>query len=422
MAEAGYRYGPAFQGLRTAWRDGDAWLAEITLPEELQADVGGYGAHPALLDAALHTGLLAALEMGGDIDQPAVPFSFAGVQLHGPAGGTLRVKIEHEDVDPEQEEVHALKLSASDAMGQPVLTIGRLEARALNPALLAALIGTNTKTKANNDRPLYEHSWIQLAQETASTETASTETTSTETESAETDGPLFMLGESHADVAALEQAIAEGAPTPKVVVAPVPEGDDPHVVTTWVLELLQAWLASEALADVRLAVLTKHALAVADGDVVDLAHAAVPGLVRSAATEHPLRFTLVDLGEGDVDVAAAMAAGEPEVALRDGGMFVPRLVNAGTVGALVPPEGSWRLGSERTGSLDGLALLASDAGTAELNDGEVRVAVQRRRAQLPRRADRAGHVPGRGADRQRGRRRRRRGRPRGRRTSRPATG
>ena len=83
LADAGYRYGPAFQGLRAAWRDGDAWLAEIALPDALQADAGAYGAHPALLDAALHTALLAAIDQGA-IDRLAVPFSFAGVQLTRP--------------------------------------------------------------------------------------------------------------------------------------------------------------------------------------------------------------------------------------------------------------------------------------------------------------------------------------------------
>ena len=49
----GYAYGPAFQGLRAAWRDGADVLAEVALPEAA-GEHGGFGIHPALLDAALH--------------------------------------------------------------------------------------------------------------------------------------------------------------------------------------------------------------------------------------------------------------------------------------------------------------------------------------------------------------------------------
>src|SRR5262249_50736251 len=58
MAAAGVRYGPAFQGLRAAWRLGDEILAEVALPEPAgpgrPAGTPRFGLHPALLDAALH--------------------------------------------------------------------------------------------------------------------------------------------------------------------------------------------------------------------------------------------------------------------------------------------------------------------------------------------------------------------------------
>ncbi|WP_232533704.1 type I polyketide synthase [Plantactinospora sp. KBS50] len=49
---AGLAYGPAFQGVRAAWRQGDTVYAEVALPEGTALD--GFGLHPALLDAALH--------------------------------------------------------------------------------------------------------------------------------------------------------------------------------------------------------------------------------------------------------------------------------------------------------------------------------------------------------------------------------
>ena len=54
MQARGYGYGPSFQGLREAWRVGDAVYGRAVLPEALSESAEEYGLHPALLDAALH--------------------------------------------------------------------------------------------------------------------------------------------------------------------------------------------------------------------------------------------------------------------------------------------------------------------------------------------------------------------------------
>ncbi|MYR86095.1 polyketide synthase, partial [Streptomyces sp. SID685] len=51
LADLGLAYGPAFRGLRTAWRTGDEVFAEVALPDG--TDTGSFLLHPALLDAAL---------------------------------------------------------------------------------------------------------------------------------------------------------------------------------------------------------------------------------------------------------------------------------------------------------------------------------------------------------------------------------
>ncbi|MDC7340024.1 type I polyketide synthase [Streptomyces lydicus] len=70
-SEAGVAYGPAFQGLRAAWRRGDEVFAEVALPSEADTagDADRYGLHPALLDAALQTVGLAP----GAADEEARP-------------------------------------------------------------------------------------------------------------------------------------------------------------------------------------------------------------------------------------------------------------------------------------------------------------------------------------------------------------
>jgi malonyl CoA-acyl carrier protein transacylase/acyl carrier protein len=88
----------------------------------------------------------------------------------------------------------------------------------------------------------------------------------------------------------------------------------------------------------RLVVVTQGATT---GD--DLAGAAVWGLVRSAQTEQPDRFTLVDVSDPADDVSAALATGEPQVAVRGGTVLVPRLTKAAVStsdGPLFDPDGT----------------------------------------------------------------------------------
>ncbi|NUT95090.1 MAG: SDR family NAD(P)-dependent oxidoreductase, partial [Saccharothrix sp.] len=99
----------------------------------------------------------------------------------------------------------------------------------------------------------------------------------------------------------------------------VPQGE--------VREVTAAVLAKLATAD-RLAVVTRDAVFT---DQPDLAHAAVWGLVRSAQTERPGRYALVDTDD-DRGVAAAIASGEPQVAVRGGTLHAPRLVLAQPAG------------------------------------------------------------------------------------------
>ena len=89
LAATGLHYGPAFQGLRAAWRHNGHLYAETVLPDGTEP--GGYQIHPALLDAALH-----ATALDAPADAPVrVPFSFTGLDTYsapGPVTG-LRVRL-----------------------------------------------------------------------------------------------------------------------------------------------------------------------------------------------------------------------------------------------------------------------------------------------------------------------------------------
>ncbi|RKN07440.1 SDR family NAD(P)-dependent oxidoreductase [Streptomyces radicis] len=98
------------------------------------------------------------------------------------------------------------------------------------------------------------------------------------------------------------------------------EGDDVHSVLDSLLKAMQAESGT-------LVVVTRGAVSVDGEDVTDLAGAAAWGLVRSAQSEDPGRFVLVDVVDGEEDsaVALALATGEPQVAVRGGRCLVPRL-------------------------------------------------------------------------------------------------
>ncbi|GAB2855551.1 hypothetical protein GCM10022221_63860 [Actinocorallia aurea] len=87
LAARGYGYGPAFRGLRRAWRRGGDVFAEIA-PQE----PGGFAVAPTVLDAALHAASLAGLFP--DDGAVRLPFGWRGFTAHGRGtGAVLRVRL-----------------------------------------------------------------------------------------------------------------------------------------------------------------------------------------------------------------------------------------------------------------------------------------------------------------------------------------
>ncbi|MYT21237.1 KR domain-containing protein, partial [Streptomyces sp. SID7760] len=112
-----------------------------------------------------------------------------------------------------------------------------------------------------------------------------------------------------------------------------------HAAAARALARVQEWLADERYADSRLLVLTRGAVAAPGEGVTDLAGAAVRGLMRSAQAENPGRIVLADLEPGSaglpVEPAVLLAAAEPEIVVRGGAPYAPRLVRAAN-GATAP--------------------------------------------------------------------------------------
>ncbi|MEW2115533.1 type I polyketide synthase, partial [Streptomyces sp. NPDC005474] len=327
FADAGYGYGPAFHGLHAAWRLGQDVYVEVRLPEDQHTGAAGLGLHPALLDAALH-GLWLATPGGVEqSDEPGtarLPFSWEGVRLHASGATELRVRLSYDDTG-------SVALSAADPAGRPVADVAAL---AIRPVAVDALRGAAAQSRDS----LFRLDWTALP------------VTSSEAPVGRwaAFGADHLLPETHEDLDALTTAVEAGATVPDVVVTVCPPGgnsaDAARSALAGTLRLLQTWLADDRWADTRLVLITRGGVATAPGeDIGDLAAAAVWGLVRSAQSEHPDRFVLVD-AENAADalkaLPAALAAAEPQLAVRGGRTLAPRLTRTPAVdtdGAAVKP-------------------------------------------------------------------------------------
>ncbi|XVQ15910.1 type I polyketide synthase [Spirillospora sp. CA-255316] len=300
LADRGLGYGPSFQGLSAVWRRGDEVFAEVALPAEAETQAERFRLHPALSDAALHAMLLAAPEDG----ELRLPFLWSGVSIHADGAAALRVRLAPAGAD-------GISLHAADPAGKPVLSVDSLVSRPVPAERLRA---------AGRPEAMFRVDWTPVPADGAGPARCAVLG----------DDDLGLAGaERHADLA----AVAAAGPVPEHVVFPVPDAgevdprDAVRTVSGRVLAVLQAWLADERFDGACLTVVTSGAVARPD-EAPNLAHAPVWGLVRSARTENPGRFALVDLdgtGASRDALAAAIGTAEPELSLREGVPLACRL-------------------------------------------------------------------------------------------------
>ncbi|WP_245980022.1 type I polyketide synthase [Streptomyces diacarni] len=320
IASAGIEYGPAFRGLSAAWRHGDVLLAEVRLPQPETKNAARYGIHPALLDAALHIVVLDGLEDSGQL-----AFSWSGVTLHAQGATELRVRVVRLGDG-------AFAFHLYDGAGRPVLTAESVTVRPMATAGPTAHTGTENSLFRVDWTPLPPSGtgamrWAVLGERCEAVWPAEAGT-----------------DRRYPDLAALAAAVDAGAPVPDAVVVAGGGGEpgDRRVLLD-ALALCRAWTADERWAQARLVFLTRRAVAASPPPAPagpahpsqsapeDLAHAPLWGLVRSAQQEQPDRFVLLDSDTAAVPpvvLTAALGSDEPQLALRDGVLRVPRLARA----------------------------------------------------------------------------------------------
>ncbi|MEV6874189.1 type I polyketide synthase [Amycolatopsis sp. NPDC051128] len=347
-ASQGFGYGPAFQGLRAAWRQGETVFAEVALPPDRVAEAAGYGVHPALLDAALH-----GVGLGGFVDGPHVPFAWTGLTLAAAGAAELRVRISPAGPD-------AITLTLADATGRGVAAVRSL---ALRPVAAVA--------SATPDA-LYRLDWVPAAETPLKPSLLDLDSLTVGADPAEPKRPNVALGAldapnatlgaldapnatlgaldaTNATLGALDATNATlGRSVPAVMAIEWAPCDLTEAVTR-ALELVRTWVSDDRFAHSRLVVVTRGAVATEPGeDVTDLPAAAARGLLRTAQQEHPGRFVLADLGPDD---RLRELPDEPEAAVRDGRVLVPRLARVTEPGVPTTIAGGTVLVTGATGAL-----------------------------------------------------------------------
>ncbi|WP_337466368.1 type I polyketide synthase [Saccharopolyspora spinosa] len=313
LAERGLTYGPVFQGLRAAWRHGDDIFAELAG----SPDASGFGIHPALLDAALH-----AMALGASPDSEArLPFSWRGAQLYRAEGAALRVRLSPLGSG-------AVSLTLVDATGRRVAAVESLSTRPVSTDQIGA-------GRGDQERLLHVE-WVRSAESAGMSLTSCAVVGLGEPEWHAALKTTGVQVESHADLASLATEVAKRGSAPGAVIVPCPRPRAMQELPTaarratqQAMAMLQQWLADDRFVSTRLILLTHRAVsAVAGEDVLDLVHAPLWGLVRSAQAEHPDRFALIDMDDeraSQTALAEALTAGEAQLAVRSGVVLAPRL-------------------------------------------------------------------------------------------------
>ncbi len=336
LGAVGFAYGPAFTGIRAAWRRGDELFAEVAL-DSLDVDQAErFQIHPALLDAALQGGGSVLQER--EEEQAAMLFSFSNVRCYTRGASALRVRVSRAGRS-------AWSVVALDDRGAPAISIDAVSYR---PVEAARLTGAGRPAQDC----MFGVEWLPAEEGAARGESH-----------------VAVLGELHAtgveeryaDLQALREALHAGVPAPDMVLLAAPGGEcgrersaavgaedrvapastgDPRVsgggeaaggvraALSETLLLLQEWLAEERVAACCLVLVSNGAVAPREGEAPALVQASCWGLAGSAQAEHPGRLLL-----RDVDGSAAswqaligtLSADEPQLALREGRGYVPRL-------------------------------------------------------------------------------------------------
>jgi acyl transferase domain-containing protein/acyl-CoA synthetase (AMP-forming)/AMP-acid ligase II/NADPH:quinone reductase-like Zn-dependent oxidoreductase/NADP-dependent 3-hydroxy acid dehydrogenase YdfG/acyl carrier protein len=402
LERRGLQYGPAFRGLRRAWRGERDVIGEAELPEEATGD--GYRAHPALLDACLHA-IAAAQPEPQAGEGPMIPIAIDSVTIHAPLPRSVVVHAEMAG-EPDPGEVIA-DVSVLDPGGATLAELRGLHLLAIDdrgsaggsddPARWFHELAFEPQEGFSDRAVPADGGWLVLADRTGVGEALA--------ERIRPSGGRCVLAFRGDELERLDEDGFVVAPDGVGALIDEAFGKDESpngVVHLWGLDAPEAgedgWLDASLAAGcdslmnvvqalvaakrrTRLEVVTRGAHRVGEDDAPSPAQATLFGFTRSLSLEHPeLSVAAVDIDPAADPKAAARslaaelaAEAEPVVALRPGTRHVGRLVRPGSASSadaaasngsgpapLAAPRGAFRLRTRTAGVLDALELAPAE--------------------------------------------------------------
>ncbi len=272
------------------WPEGDGGPADADAELPASAEEAGFDLHPLLLEAALQAVYSSFPQRAGT---PSVE-SCKGVRLLATGSTGLRVRVT--PTGPETAAVHL-----ADRAGLPVAVIEELTIGWITPAQVSSV-------QALRHDYLLQTRWLPIAPGGEAVRW----------------GVLGQAIEPVQALLAIIEPVAGGGP------------ESVHARVNAALEMVQRWEAD----DVRLVFVTSGAVAAGGSAVTDPGAGAIWGLLRSAQSESPNRFVLLDVDDVAAlpdSVGAALATGEPQLAVRGAQILRPRLARVGLQNAAGAP-------------------------------------------------------------------------------------
>jgi acyl transferase domain-containing protein/acyl carrier protein len=346
LAGRGVEYGPRFQGIRQLWLGEREALAEVALPSALAGESSRYHVHPALLDSCLQVAV-SALREPEESAGTWLPVGVASVRLHQPFGREL---ISHACVREVQGRWMTADVRIRDASGALVV-----EALGLKLERLRQQPGRQGQV---GQGPYLHVVWRPSGVRDA--------------EAGDASGRWLIVGEASELAQALERrlgagcvrlgpestgsregllerlrgAFGEEAPRGAFFMqamdaAPAAPSSPGQLAQSWpdlcggLLHLTQAFSAMGWRDPPRLWLLTRGAQAVGERRCSSPTQAALWGMGRTIASEHPeWQCTRMDLDPGESAAAQAEAVSrelthadfEEEIAFADRGRWTARLL------------------------------------------------------------------------------------------------
>ncbi|MDR7304718.1 acyl transferase domain-containing protein [Haloactinomyces albus] len=313
LDDDGHAYGPTFRTVTRGWITDDEVVVEASLPEEVQDEAESFGAHPALVEAAL-AAATRILPRSDEDDTVHLPCTVTDAMLHAVGATTIRARVTRAAEG-------RVRLALFDPAGDPVATIGAVATEAVTEARIREVADSAAATAPSS---LYHVVGDPIPDAVADTPT----------------GPAtgyLEVDVAAPDFAALADRVREEGASALVVrwpdtdATPAAVRDLTHRALAW----LKGWLAEDDLGDTRVVWLTRRATEGGSAEALPSpAMGALWGIGRAFQEEHPDRpLVLVDTetetdGPPDAidDLVARLPHDEPQLVLRGGILAALRLL------------------------------------------------------------------------------------------------